>query len=864
MSKKLVAIDGYSLLHRAYFAMPPLTAPDASPTGALTGFLNMLLSVLEKAQPDCILVAFDMKGGTFRGDLYPDYKANRPPMPDDLRIQVDLLKETLDTLGIARVESFGFEADDILGAYSAKCEKEQIDAILVTGDRDSFQLIGEHTTVWMTRKGISEIDVYDVAKLQEVYGIEPPQIVDLKGLMGDSSDNIPGVPKVGEKTALKLLAKFGTLEETLAHADEAGGPKLCENLKTYAEQARLSYKLATIVREVPNIPDSVEEFAFAWPAVSKVQPLMDRLGLRGILKKLAAHGEAGALSEEEAKQEAPTIEVVELLDADALTAKVGELVEKKASIAVYMDQESVTFTDSAAHVYQVKIAKDLFSENALPMDVIIRTMAPLFEGECAKTLYDIKNWKEFLTPFGIQVNHAVFDVMIAAYVLDATVSSYPMERLLQQYLEVSQAPCAAHLLQLAEMMTAKMKEEETLDLFRSMEMPLIDVLFAMQQYGFKVDEENLKQIGVELGEKIDTLMSSIYEAAGHPFNINSPKQLGVVLFEEMGLPAPKKTKSGYSTDADTLEQLLPSCPMIADILAYRQASKLKGTYVDGMLPLIDANSRIHSTFNQAITATGRISSSEPNLQNIPVRTELGRTLRKIFSSDDETRVLVDADYSQIELRVLAHLSGDEAMCEAFEKGLDIHRDTAAKMWRVPLDEVTDSMRAAAKAINFGIVYGISDFGLAKNIGISRREAAEFIQLYKNTYSGVTRYMDEMVESAKALGYAKTMFGRRRALPELTSGNYNTRNFGARVAMNMPIQGSAADIIKLAMIRVHEALDGVQAKLILQVHDELIVDCDASIAQDVLRLVQDTMQNVASLRVPLVVDASIGRTWYDAK
>jgi DNA polymerase-1 len=865
MKKTLVAIDGYSLLHRAYFAMPALTAPDASPTGALTGFLNMFLSTLEKAQPDYVLVAFDVKGGTFRNEMYDAYKANRPPMPDDLRVQVDLLRDVLGDFGIACVQAQGYEADDVLGTYAQYCQQQDVQAILVTGDRDSFQLISPTTCVWMTRKGISQIDVFDEEKLLETYGLTPARIVDLKALMGDASDNIPGVPKVGEKTALKLLQKYGTLENTLAHADEAGGPKLCENLRNYAQQARLSYQLAKICRDVPGLCADLEQFAFAWPAVSSVQARLEKLGLRGVLQKVRSHAPQQQEESEVSVAPAPALVRVEQLHTlQQVTDVAARMIEKQMPVAVWMNETVLTLSQDAQVQYNVQLAMDLFCEDAVALQALIKALQPLFEADVPKVLYDVKAWKQRLDGFQVSLQHADFDVLLAAYVLDATVSSYPLERLREQYLETPCEAGAALLLQLRKAMMQKMQQEKTDTLFQQIEMPLIDVLYDMQRSGFHVDTQALRQIGRELSEKIDTLAQRIYQAAGEQFNINSPKQLGTILFEKMKLPVLKKTKSGYSTDADVLEQLAPQSPMIVDILAYRQAAKLKGTYVDGMLPLIDHNDRIHTTFNQTVTATGRISSSEPNLQNIPVRTPLGRTLRRIFSSDGPDRLLVDADYSQIELRVLAHLSQDETMCEAFDKGLDIHSDTASKMWHVPLAQVTQQMRAAAKAINFGIVYGISDFGLSRNIGISRAEAADFIKRYRQTYSGVTQYMEQLVQSAKDLGYAQTMFGRRRALPQLQSGNYNMRNFGARVAMNMPIQGSAADIIKLAMIRVHEKLDGKRAKLILQVHDELIVDCEQSLAEDVMQIVCDAMRNVVSMRVPLVVDAKTGKTWYEAK
>nr|WP_122011731.1 DNA polymerase I [Maliibacterium massiliense] len=862
MDKKLVVIDGYSLLHRAFYALPPLTSQDGTPTGAVYGFLTMFYKIVSSAQPTHLAVAFDLKGPTFRHAQYEAYKAGRPPMPDDLRPQVPLLRQVLEAMGVAVCDSEGFEADDILGTWAARAAAQDVPAVLVTGDRDALQLASACTEVWLTKKGISELAVYTPEVLQAQYGRTPAGMIDLKGLMGDASDNIPGIPGVGEKTALKLLDQFGSLEDVLAHAGEAKGPKLRASLEMYADQARMSKALATIRTDVPLAQDW-DDIGFTMPRGAALLALYDKLGFRS-LKKWVAQDD-GPPQNAEKTGALPTRERETVSDADALRARVAQLCQRER-VAICLEQEQLTLCAPEGMETCVPLYNDLLGEG-IDEESALRLLAPLAESDVPKVLYDAKGWIVRLRAHNIELKNASFDVMIAAYLLDATSSDYALTTLRGMYAPASGDTGAALLLALARAMRAQMVEEGLDELYESVELPLVQVLADMQQEGFRVDKAALEAIGAELGGKMDAYSAAITDLAGHSFNINSPKQLGVVLFEELGLPVVKKTRTGYSTDVDVLEQLQDKHPIIPNIIAYRQVSKLKNTYVDGLLPLIrPSDGKIHSTFNQVITATGRISSSEPNLQNIPVRSDLGRPLRKIFCAGGENRVLVDADYSQIELRVLAHFSQDEHLMDAFNHGEDIHRRTAAAMWNVSMDAVTDHMRTAAKAINFGIVYGISDFGLARNIGISRKEAASFIQRYLETYPGVKAYMDAVVARAKEEGYVATMFGRRRALPELASGNYNIRSFGQRVAMNMPIQGTAADIIKLAMVAVHRELAqrGFDAKLILQVHDELIVDAARSCADEVAACVRALMENAVHLDVPMVVDVGIGRTWFDAK
>ena len=854
--KQLIAIDGNSLMHRAYHALPPMTTRAGVPTGALHGFLSMLLKLTER-NPDYLVVAFDMHGPTFRHEQFDAYKAGRRETDEDLRTQFPLLKELLCEMGIAVCETPRYEADDILGTFAKQCETQGIDALLVTGDRDALQLIGERTHVLMTKKGISETVEFDRDVLKEQYGLEPDRMRDLKGLMGDNSDNIPGIAGVGEKTAMKLLEEYGTLENVLSHAGEVKG-KLGEKIAAGADSARMSYELGTICTTAP-IPLSIEDCAFRPEAISGARTRLLELEMRGLAARIG--GESA--QETQAKAEIPASQRIEL---DSIEA-VQDVIRKATPVKRFaLDAgETVQFAFSQETYYEIVQGADLF---CTPIDetVLYSALQPIFEDpNCEVLAFDTKRLRHLLDKFSIQLNARVFDAMIADYLLDATrpATSFFM---LAERICPSQKPNAAMLFSMHESMLRELDAANMTKLYTDMELPLACVLYQMEHEGFRVDRGILKQLQAQFNEQSESLAKSIYETTGETFNILSPKQLGEVLFEKLGLPTGRKNKSGFSTDADTLEALADKHPAIPLILEYRFITKLKSTFVDGLLNVVsETNDRVRTQFNQCVTATGRISSTEPNMQNIPVRTQQGREIRKAFVAS-EGNVLVDADYSQIELRLLAHISGDEGMIAAFNSGKDIHRTTASEVFRVPFEEVTSEQRSAAKAVNFGIVYGISDFGLARNLNIPVKRAGEYIKLYFDRYPGVKSYLEKSVEDAKHLGYAITMFERRRVLPELKSSNYNTRSFGERVAMNMPIQGTAADIIKLAMVEVNDALQkrGLKTKLILQVHDELIFDVPKAEEDEVVTLVHESMEQVAKLSVPLDADVKVGHSWYETK
>ena len=854
--KQLIAIDGNSLMHRAYHALPPMTTRAGVPTGALHGFLSMLLKLIER-NPDYLVVAFDMHGPTFRHEQFDAYKAGRRETDEDLRTQFPLLKELLCEMGIAVCETPRYEADDILGTFAKQCETQGIDALLVTGDRDALQLIGERTHVLMTKKGISETVEFDRDVLKEQYGLEPDRMRDLKGLMGDNSDNIPGIAGVGEKTAMKLLEEYGTLENVLSHAGEVKG-KLGEKIAAGADSARMSYELGTICTTAP-IPLSIEDCAFRPEAISGARTRLLELEMRGLAARIG--GESA--QETQAKAEIPASQRIEL---DSIEA-VQDVIRKATPVKRFaLDAgETVQFAFSQETYYEIVQGVDLF---CTPIDetVLYGAFQPIFEDpNCEVLAFDTKRLRHLLDKFSIQLNASVFDAMIADYLLDATrpATSFAM---LAERICPNQKPNVAMLFSMRESMLRELDAANMTKLYTDMELPLACVLYQMEHEGFRVDRGILKQLQAQFNEQSESLAKSIYETTGVTFNILSPKQLGEVLFEKLGLPTGRKNKSGFSTDADTLEALADKHPAIPLILEYRFITKLKSTFVDGLLNVVsETNDRVRTQFNQCVTATGRISSTEPNMQNIPVRTQQGREIRKAFVAS-EGNVLVDADYSQIELRLLAHISGDEGMIAAFNSGKDIHRTTASEVFRVPFEEVTNEQRSAAKAVNFGIVYGISDFGLARNLDIPVKRAGEYIKLYFDRYPGVKSYLEKSVEDAKHLGYAITMFERRRALPELKSSNYNTRSFGERVAMNMPIQGAAADIIKLAMVEVNDALQkrGLKTKLILQVHDELIFDVPKAEEDEVVALVHESMEQVAKLSVPLDADVKVGHSWYETK
>ncbi|MEA4870509.1 MAG: DNA polymerase I [Christensenella sp.] len=853
--KQLIAIDGNSLMHRAYHALPPMTTRAGVPTGALHGFISMLLKLIER-NPDYLVVAFDMHGPTFRHEQFEAYKAGRRETEEDLRAQFPVLKELLQKMGITVCETPRYEADDILGTFAKKCEAEGIDALLVTGDRDALQLISERTHVLMTKKGISETVEFDREVLKEQYGLAPERMRDLKGLMGDSSDNIPGIAGVGEKTALKLLEEYGTLEDVLSHAGEIKG-KLGEKIAAGADSARMSFEIGTICTNAP-IPVEIADCAFRPEALSGARAMLLELEMRGIAARIGGEVEQTAPSQ-------PGV-AAQRMELDSIEA-VRDALKKAAPVTRLAIEagETVQFAFQPETYYEVVQGADLF---CTPIDEteLYGAFKSVFEDANTEVFaFDTKRLRHLLSKFQISLNATVFDAMIADYLLDATRPSTSFAMLCERF-DTHTKPNAAMLLSLKERMMHALREANMMKLYDEMELPLAKVLFEMEREGFRVDREILKQLQIQFNEQSESLAKRIYELTGETFNILSPKQLGEVLFEKLGLPTGKKNKSGFSTDAETLESLMDRHPAIPLIQEYRFLTKLKSTFVDGLLNVVSAeNDRVRTQFNQCVTATGRISSTEPNMQNIPVRTAQGREIRRAFIAS-EGNVLVDADYSQIELRLLAHISGDEGMIQAFNTGKDIHRTTASEVFRVPFDEVTSELRNAAKAVNFGIVYGISDFGLARNLDIPVKRAAEYIKLYFDRYPGVKKYLDRSVEEAKQQGYAVTMYERRRAMLELKSSNYNTRSFGERVAMNMPIQGTAADIIKLAMVKVSQMLKerGLKTKLILQVHDELIFDVPKSEADEVVTLVHDCMEHVAELSVPLDADVKVGRSWYETK
>ena len=856
--EKMVLLDGYSLMYRAYHALQtPMSAPDGTPTNAVHGFVMMLLKVIGEERPDGLAVAFDMHAPTFRKEIFDGYKATRKPMPDDLRAQDPIIRELIARMEIPILECPGYEADDILGTVSKACEEAGRQVLLVTGDRDSFQLSGEHTTILYTRKGISDTCRVTPEYVRETYGVEPIQLIDVKSLMGDASDNIPGVTGVGEKTALRLIQTYGSLEETLANAETREKGKLREKLLNGAEQARMSRRLAEIVRSAPvemdfdgwklgNLPGGI--------------PRLKELGMNMAAKKLAevAAELCPDAAEPEPVQEAPRTRVELLQSLAELRAKC-EGAEALDWAALHLGAE---LSLSAPEMnLSLPLGGDLLSAGVSDAEAVEAAL-PLL-----KRAVQVDVWNVKALPLAAEaLEKSAFDVMLAAYVLSPQRRSFAADALCEDEGVSGFAACPAEAIhRLAVQQAEQMRARDLDGVFRDIEMPLAFVLRDMEREGFLVDADALRALGVSFDGTIARLTDEIAELAGERINLNSPKQLGEMLFERMGLPAPKKTRTGYSTSAEVLEELAEQYPVCAKILEYRKYSKLRSTYIDSLIQLRDEQGRVHTHFDQVGTATGRLSSSEPNLQNIPVRTELGREIRGAFIAKPG-HVLVDADYSQIELRVLAHISGDETMIDAFRKGEDIHARTAAEVYGVPFDQVTHQMRSASKAVNFGIVYGISDFALAKNIGVSRREARDFIDRYLDRYPGVKAYMEQSVREARERGYAVTLMGRRRYLPELASSNFNVRSFGERCAMNSPIQGTAADIIKLAMIRVDRELKrrGMRTKLILQVHDELILEAPAEEADAAAALLKECMEGVMQLEVPLQTDITTGGDWRACK
>lgn len=859
--KKVIIIDGNSLMYRAFYGIRVLTTSKGVYTNAVFGFTNMLFNLVDQYQPDYIGVAFDLKGPTFRHEIYADYKANRQKTPEELLPQFQLLKTLLRAMNIAIYEMEGYEADDILGTFSNLAKNHDFHALLVTGDRDALQLVSQDVTVLLNRRGTTDMQIFDPEEVEKVYGLRPDQIIDLKALMGDSSDNIPGVPGVGEKTALKLLSQYSTLEHVYDNIDQISGKRLRENLNLYREQAFLSRELATIIKDVP-IDFNLKDCSYEIPKSPELRDILEELEFKSIISKLDFDDDGRSSKILERSKE--TIEVKGL---DQLSNYVKQGLVKER-IGLIFDDSAITFSWDKNQVYHIKLFRDMLDDGLDYYDVL-KGLEPILKAQgVGKIVHDGKKLLLEASKLGIEISNLLFDTYIAAYLLDPTHTRYDIRYLLYEYLGIEvDIVDAADLLLLADDFKERLRETGMEKLYKEVEHPLIQVLADMEITGFKVNEAILRELDVEFTAILEDLTKEIYEIAGQEFNINSPKQLGEILFEKLGLPVVRRTKTGYSTNIEVLEQLRDQHVIIEKIIEYRQVMKLKSTYIDGLLSVIDPrDGRIHSSFNQTITATGRISSTEPNLQNIPVRMEMGRRIRKVFVASDEDHVLLDADYSQIELRVLAHISKDPTFIHAFENNQDIHRRTASEVLGIPLEEVTPEQRNDAKAVNFGIIYGISDFGLARNLGIPRNKARLYIENYLKRHPGIKEYMDRVVEEGKEQGYIKTLMGRRRNLPELSSRNFNTRSFGERVAMNTPIQGTAADIIKKAMNDVYYELKtrGLRSKLVLQVHDELIVDTYKPELDEVKEILRDKMENAMKLSVPLVVDIGVGSNWYDAK
>lgn len=862
--EKLVVIDGNSLAHRAFYGVPILSNSKGVITNAVYGFTNMLLNLLEQENPDYVAVAFDISRKVFRHEKYPDYKAQRKGMPDELRSQMDLIKMVLDKLNIPIFQMEGYEGDDIIGTMVRWAEKQQIESIIVTGDKDSLQLIDQHTHVYLTKKGISEVVDFDLDKLRQEYDLAPDQIRDLKGLMGDSSDNIPGVPSIGEKTALKLLHQYHTIENLYEHTEDFNGKKMGEKLVDNKEQAFLSKELATIDTQVPII-FSLEELKRKAPNLEELILLYKELELNSLLKTLTA------THQEEL--------VKESIDGVVLTSP--EQLQKIMEKSLIEDLPIIVTTDQKA-IYESQVTgiSLLINKQAYWIDcngqfgAYAKVLAPyMAEESIFKLTDDAKKLHSSFLKENIVIKGLFWDALLAAYLLNPESKDLSLEKTLLDYLNITLAAAEPQrsfcqivaLESLCKPMTVQMEQFGLLKLYVQIELPLAQILAGMEICGVRLDLDYLRQMGEELSQRIEKTTAHIYQLAGTTFNINSPKQLGTVLFETMGLPIIKKTKTGYSTDAEVLDTLAEEHAIVKEILAYRQLSKLNSTYVEGLLNIVNpATSKVHTSFNQTITATGRLSSTEPNLQNIPIKTDEGKRIRKAFIPVQEGHLLLAADYSQIELRIMAHMSKDAVLVESFRNNEDIHTRTAAEVFGVPMDKVTKTMRRNAKAVNFGIIYGQTDFGLSKELGITRKEAKAYIDGYFAKYSGVKQWIDQTIEQVRRDNYITTLFGRRRFINDINSKNYNLRGFSERAAVNTPIQGTAADIIKIAMIRIDEQLKKhhFKAKMILQVHDELIFEVSPQEIAGLIKVVKECMENAAQLEVPLKVDVNVGFNWYD--
>ena len=865
--KKLLILDSNSILNRAFYGVRYLSAKDGTPTNAIYGFLNILLKLIKEQEPDYICAAFDVKAPTFRHKQYEGYKAQRKPMPEGLAAQMPLAKDVLRAMGVTILEKEGYEADDIIGTVARLCEESEISCFIATGDKDDLQLASDKTKVILTvtKSGYNETIIYDDKAVKEKYHVTPTEFIDVKALMGDPSDNIPGVKGVGEKTAMSLIEKHHSIEYIYENIDDIGlKGTMLQKMKDGREMAFMSKELATINRNTP-IEFNAEKCVFdGFENNGELYEILKRLELNSIIKKLDLSGVDNVKENEDIfKDFSYQVGDKNMISGDKVTVVLDFDGDNISSAAVGAGNNAVVLNEQDD-------IKELLEDDSI-----------------AKVMFDVK---EAIVKLNcrIDIKNIADDTAIAAYLVDPAKNEYTIEKLASEYFgtviekpEVKQlsllddvetdrseylAKCAVALGVLNERIGDKIKENGQEKLYQEVELPLVTVLAHLEINGFLVDDHQLKEFADKLGEKIDALTNEIYMRAGEEFNINSPKQLGVILFEKLELKPVKKTKTGYATNADVLEKLRDKHPIVNFIMEYRQLAKLKSTYCDGLRAVVNPNThRIHSVFTQTVTVTGRLSSTEPNLQNIPTRTELGREIRKMFVAK-EGYVLVDADYSQIELRVLAHIANDETMINAFRNNEDIHAVTASQVLGIPLEDVTKEQRSSAKAVNFGIVYGIGEFSLAQDLHISVKEAKAYIESYLEKYHGVRNYMESIKEQAKKDGYVKTMLNRIRYIPELKSPNYNIRQFGERVALNTPIQGTAADIIKLAMVRVDNRLinEGLKSKLILQVHDELIVEAHKDEVDKVKQILSEEMQSAMELNVPLKVDMSTGHSWYDAK
>jgi DNA polymerase-1 len=959
--EKLVLIDGHSILNRAFYGVPPLSNSQGFPTNAIYGFLNILFKILDEEQPDYLVVAFDVHAPTFRHKMYEAYKGTRKPMPDDLREQVPVMKEVLQAMGITIVEQAGLEADDILGTLARKGEAEGMEVSLVSGDRDLLQIATDHIKIRIpkTKQGSTQIEDYYAADVLKTYQVTPTQFIELKALMGDTSDNIPGVPKVGEKTAAALMAEYGSLDEIYAHLEEISKKAIRESLRENRELADLSKELATIKTDC-DLPVTLSQMKVSGFGTPEAVELFQKLGFQKLLSRIESEVSASAKAPDTVKdsfentfyieREPEKIKMLlEKASSDSQKQKpVGLmlLAEKRQlyGFALCLSQTETYFCPLDFVILEKEPDSDVKQEQGVqmslfpqmqdelpstkastnhpdtvkkkpalsPSDSKSKVSSGMWEEweeeekgqEILRALYHLSEVREHIAVFDVKPTYdffqqerieSYFDTLIGAYLLNPLKSDYTWEDIASEYLSLNPPSRQSlfgkedwgevwkHLddsmeslktyacygaytaFSSAPLIEAKLKATGMDHLMRDMEMPLTLVLYDMEKVGVEVRPQELKTFGAELTKSIGELEKAIYQQAGGSFNISSPKQLGVILFEKLQLPSGRKTKTGFSTSAEVLEKLAPEYPIVKDILEYRTLTKLKSTYADGLAAYIEGDSRIHSSFNQTITATGRISSTEPNLQNIPIRTQLGRQIRKVFVPK-EGCVLADADYSQIELRIMAHMSGDEQLIEAYRTSMDIHRMTAAKVFHTPFEEVTSEQRRNAKAVNFGIIYGISAFGLSQDLSISRKEAEGYIEQYFATYPKVKAFLDEQVAIAKKKGYVTTLYGRRRPIPELSSSNHMQKAFGERVAMNSPIQGTAADIMKIAMIRVWKALKdgGFASKLILQVHDELLIETVLAEEEQVKKLLEENMSHAAELAVALEVDLHVGKNWYEAK